>query len=142
MAAALEYSINELESVTKYVAELSEKLTRGILTTIPDSRLHGDPLHGNRGTMFFTFPGTDGEAIILSLDMAGIAVSSGSACTSGATEPSHVLVAMGVPPQEASSAIRFSLGKSNSDDEIDYLLATLPPIVERLRKMSPQYVAK
>ncbi len=142
MAAALEYSTAELESVTKHVAELSDKLTRGILAIIPDSRLHGDPTHGNRGTMFFTFPGADGEAIILSLDMVGIAVSSGSACTSGATEPSHVLVAMGVPPQEASSAIRFSLGKDNTEDEIDYLLATLPPIVERLRKMSPQYVAK
>lgn len=142
MAAALEYSTAELESVTKHVAELSDKLTRGILATIPDSRLHGDPQRGNQGTMFFTFPGADGEAIILSLDMAGIAVSSGSACTSGATEPSHVLLAMGVPPHEASSAIRFSLGKDNTFEEIDYLLATLPPIVERLRKMSPQYVAK
>ncbi len=142
MATALEYSIAELDTVTQHVAELSDKLTRGILATIPDSRLHGDPMRGNRGTMFFTFPGADGEAIILSLDMAGIAVSSGSACTSGATEPSHVLLAMGVQPHEASSAIRFSLGKDNTSEEIDYLLATLPPIVERLRKMSPQYVAK
>lgn len=142
MAAALEYSIAELDTVTNHAAILSDKLTRGILATIPDSHLHGDPQRGNQGTMFFTFPGADGEAIILSLDMAGIAVSSGSACTSGATEPSHVLVAMGVPPHEASSAIRFSLGKDNTFEEIDYLLATLPPIVERLRKMSPQYVAK
>ncbi len=142
MAAALELSIAELDAVTKHVAGLSGRLTSGILERIPDSRLHGDPKHGNRGTMFFTFPGADGEAIILSLDMAGIAVSSGSACTSGATEPSHVLVAMGVPPQEASSAIRFSLGKDNTSEEIDYLLETLPQIVERLRRMSPQYVAK
>lgn len=142
MAAALEYSLKDLDSISLRISILAEKLTRGVLSTIPDSRLHGDPKRGNQGTMFFTFPGADGEAIILSLDMAGIAVSSGSACTSGATEPSHVLVAMGVPPQEASSAIRFSLGKDNTEEEIDFLLETLPPIVERLRKMSPQYVAK
>lgn len=142
MAAALEFSITELESATIHIAGLAEKLTSGVLSTISDSRLHGDPMRGNRGTMFFTFPGADGEAIILSLDMAGIAVSSGSACTSGATEPSHVLLAMGVLPQEASSAIRFSLGNDNTTEEIDHLLATLPPIVERLRKMSPQYVSK
>jgi cysteine desulfurase len=142
MAKALELSIAELTTNTTRISALADRLTRGILASIPDSRIHGDRKHGNAGTMFFTFPGADGEAIILSLDMAGIAVSSGSACTSGATEPSHVLLAMGVPPQEASSAIRFSLGKGNTEEEIDFALETLPPIVERLRKMSPQYAAK
>lgn len=142
MAAALDYCTKELEATSAHVANLAGKMKSRILAAILDSRLHGDPDHGNRGTMFFTFPGADGEAIILSLDMAGIAVSSGSACTSGATEPSHVLLAMGIPAQEASSAIRFSLGKGNTEEEIDYLLETLPPIVERLRRMSPQYAAK
>ncbi len=142
MAKALELCVAEMESNTTHVAKLADRLTVGILNTIPESRIHGDPANGIRGTMFFTFPGTDGEAIILSLDMAGIAVSSGSACTSGATEPSHVLLAMGVSAQEASSAIRFSLGKGNTVEEVDFLIATLPPIVERLRKMSPQYAQR
>ncbi|MGB5105988.1 MAG: cysteine desulfurase family protein [Candidatus Zixiibacteriota bacterium] len=142
MARALELSMAELESNSAHVAKLADRLTSGILETIPESRLHGDPKNGIQGTMFFTFPGADGEAIILSLDMAGIAVSSGSACTSGATEPSHVLLAMGVSAQEASSAIRFSLGKDNTIEEIDFAIATLPAIVERLRKMSPQYAGR
>ncbi len=142
MAKALELCINEMSVTSEEISRLANRLTHGILETIPDSQLHGDPVNGIRGTMFFTFPGADGEAIILSLDMAGIAVSSGSACTSGATEPSHVLLAMGIPPQVSSSAVRFSLGKANSEAEIDFALATLPPIVERLRRMSPQYVAK
>jgi len=73
------------------------------------------------------------------MDMKGIAVSSGSACTSGAVEPSHVLLAMGVRPEEAQTAVRFSLGKGNTKDDIDYTLEVLPPIIERLRMMSPIY---
>ncbi len=142
MARALELSLSELEANTAHLRRLSDRLSRGILQTIPDARLHGDSTNGLPGTLFFTFPGCDGEAIIVSLDMAGIAVSSGSACTSGATEPSHVLLAMGVSRQEASSAIRFSLGKQNTEAEIDFVLETLPPIIERLRKMSPQYAGR
>ncbi len=142
LARALELCIAELERNNTHLRNLSQKLTDGVLSNIPEARLHGDRQNGLPGTMFFTFPGCDGEAIIVSLDMAGIEVSSGSACTSGATEPSHVLLTMGIPRQEASSAVRFSLGRGNTEVEVDLLLAALPPIVERLRKMSPQYAGR
>ena len=141
MAKALELCINEMEQNQAHIAKLDEKLARGILNLITDSYLHGDPDRRLKGTMFFTFPGADGEAIILSLDMKGIAVSSGSACTSGAVEPSHVLKAMGVSPDDAKTAVRFSLGKGNTEAEIDKVLEVLPSIVERLRQMSPVYAA-
>ncbi len=83
--------------------------------------------------------GTTGEPIILGLDMEGIAVASGSACTSGATEPSHVLTAMGIPPIVANGAIRFSMGRSTTKEQLDHVLQVLPPIVERIRAMSPEY---
>ncbi len=139
MARALELAVEEMEQRQSYIERLSDKLVDGILQRIPSAKLHGDPEHWLKYTMFFTFPGSDGEAVLVTLDMKGIEVSSGSACTSGATEPSHVLLAMGVPPQEASTAVRFSLGKDNTEEDIDYVLETLPPIIENLRRMSPEY---
>ncbi len=142
LSTALELNLNELPSTRELIRRLADKLSSGIKERVLEARLHGDIANGLPGTLFFTYPGCDGEAIIVSLDMQGIAVSSGSACTSGATEPSHVLIAMGVSPKEASSAIRFSLGKSNTEEEIEVVLETLPAIVERLRKMSPAYAPK
>ena len=84
-----------------------------------------------------SFLGAEGESIILSLDLEGIAVSSGSACTSGSLEPSYVLIAMGIDPLAAQSSIRFSLGKDNTKEEIDYTILKLKKIIKRLRKMSP-----
>ena len=88
-------------------------------------------------TVNLSFAGAEGESIVLNLDIEGIAVSSGSACTSGATEPSHVLLAMGIDRIVAQGAVRFSLGRSTTREQIDYVLAKLPPIIERLRAMSP-----
>ncbi len=139
MARALELATTELDKNTKHLQELAKRLFDGILATVPDSHFNGDADHRIVNTLFFTFPGAEGEATILSLDMKGIAVSSGSACTSGAVEPSHVLLAMGVPSEEAQTAVRFSLGKGNTAEEIDYTLEVLPPVIERLRMMSPIY---
>jgi cysteine desulfurase len=139
MAKALELMIAEMGKNQVHMAELAKLLYDGVLNSIPAARFHGDIDHRIMSTLFFTFPGAEGEATILSLDMKGIAVSSGSACTSGAVEPSHVLRAMGVPPEEAQTAVRFSLGKSNTKDDIAYTLEVMPPIIERLRMMSPIY---
>jgi cysteine desulfurase len=139
MARALELAVEEMDQRLEHVENLADKFTSGIIQRIPSARLHGDLEHWLKYTMFFTFPGSDGEAILVTLDMKGIAVSSGSACTSGATEPSHVLHAMGVPSREASTSVRFSLGKDTTESEIDYVLETLPPIIENLRQMSPEY---
>ncbi len=138
MAKALELDCEELEQNTAHIGKLADKLYEGVFT-IPDVTFNGDPDKRLKGTLNFTFVGCEGEATILSLDMKGIAVSSGSACTSGAVEPSHVLRAMGVPAELAQTAIRFSLGKDNTEQEVDLCLAELPPIINRLRQMSPIY---
>jgi cysteine desulfurase len=106
---------------------------------IPDIYLNGSLENRVPNTLNISFKAIEGEAIILSLDLLGIAVSSGSACTSGATEPSHVLLAMGVPPQLAHGSIRFSFGRSNSEDDIDYVVDALDREVLRLRRISPLY---
>jgi cysteine desulfurase len=139
MAKALELAVTELDKNHAHLSALAKQLFDGLLQSVPDSHFRGDPEYRIVNTLFFTFPGAEGEATILSLDMKGIAVSSGSACTSGAVEPSHVLLAMGVPGAEAQTAVRFSLGKNNTKDDIDYTLEVLPPIIERLRMMSPIY---
>jgi cysteine desulfurase len=84
----------------------------------------------------------EGEAFVIALDLKGVAVSTGAACSSGAIEPSHVLMAMGLSPDQARSSIRFSLGKHNTDEDIEYALSVIPEVVERLRSISPVYAAK
>ncbi|MFH2057214.1 MAG: cysteine desulfurase NifS [bacterium] len=138
MAKALELDLAEMAANTARIEKLADKLYDGVLT-IPDVTFNGDPENRIKGTLNFTFMGCEGEATILSLDMKGIAVSSGSACTSGAVEPSHVLRAMGVPAELAQTAIRFSLGKDNTEAQVDYTLEQLPAIINRLRQMSPIY---
>lgn len=139
LATALELDIQEIKRNSEHIAELADRLHEGLTSSIPDVVFNGDPEHRMKGTLNFTFAGCEGEAVILSLDMKGIAVSSGSACTAGSIEPSHVLRAMGVPPELAQTAIRFSLGKDNTRAEIEYCLAEMPPVIERLRQMSPVY---
>lgn len=110
-----------------------DRLVRGILAAVPDAELRGDPVDRLAGNAHVTFAGSDGDALLYLLDEAGFSVSTGSACQAGVPEPSHVLMAMGVPEREARGALRFTLGRSTTDAEIDALLAILPAAVERAR---------
>jgi len=139
LAKTLEIAGRRLEPDTKMLRELSDYFIDKVTTLIPDVALNGPRDRRVPQTVNLSFSGIEGESILLSLDMEGIACSSGSACTSGTTEPSHVLVAMNKPKVEAQGAIRFSLGRSTTKEQLDYVLEKLPPVVERLRAMSPVY---
>jgi cysteine desulfurase len=119
------------------LAALRDQLQRNLVEKIPQVLLNGDPDHRLPGTLNMSFKFVEGESLILSLDMEGIAVSSGSACTSGSLEPSHVLLAMGIPHEVCHGSLRFSLGRGTTKEQIDYVLEVLPRIVARLRTMSP-----
>jgi len=100
---------------------------------------HGHPVERLSNTLNLSFEFIESESLLLALDMKGVAVSSGSACSSGSSEPSHVLMAMGIPGPLCQSALRFSLGRDNGEEDVDYVLEILPGIVARLREMSPFY---
>ncbi len=133
MGDALSLAAAELPEYTARVTTLRDRLIHGVLSAVPDARLNGHPTLRLPGNVNFSFPGVEGESLLMRLDLAGIACSSGSACTSGSLEPSHVLSAMGLSPDMARSSLRFSLGRDNTAEEIDRVLAVLPPIVEDLR---------
>jgi cysteine desulfurase len=139
-ARALELAEELREEEHKRWRELSERFITGVRSQIEDVYLNG-PEDDRRipPTVNFSFQGVEGESIILSLDMKGVAVASGSACTSGSLEASHVLLAMGVPAELAQGSIRFSLGRFTTEEDIDYTISVLPEIIERLRAMSPLY---
>ena len=126
----------EQPETSRHLTVLRDKLIKG-LTALPDVCLNGHPQQRLPGNANVSVERVEGESLILSLDMAGIAVSSGSACTSGSLEPSHVLMAMGLSHQRAHGSLRFTLGKSTSAEDIDYVLEVMPGIIERLRQMSP-----
>lgn len=136
---AAEIAIKEMANEAKKLTSLRDRLQEGIEKNIKEVKLNGHPTERLPNTCNISFEYLEGESIILNLDMEGVAVSTGSACTSGSLEPSHVLIAMGVSPQTAQGSIRFSLGRINTKEDIDYVLEKLPPIIERLRKMSPLY---
>jgi cysteine desulfurase len=122
---------------TARIRSLRDKLENGILENIPHALLNGDKENRLPNTVNISFEYIEGEAILLMMDQMGICASSGSACTSGSLEPSHVLRAMGVPFTAAHGSIRFSLSIYNTEEEIDFVLEKLPPIIDRLRQMSP-----
>ena len=136
MAAALEESCAHLEENRKKVEHLRDKLIAG-LSKIPFARLTGDPVDRLPGMVSFCFEGIEGESLLLRLDLAGICASSGSACTSGSLDPSHVLLAIGLPHEIAHGSLRLSLCESNTEEEIDYILSEVPQVVRTLREMSP-----
>lgn len=115
---------------------LREKLRKGIETSIPEVEVNGHPIDCLPGTLNISFPRAEGESILLLLDMEGIAVSTGSACATGSLEPSYVLLAAGLDVELAHGSIRFSFGRYSKDEDVDYVLEKLPPIIERLRGMS------
>jgi cysteine desulfurase len=119
------------------ISRLRDKLEHTLLETVPNAIINGDPTNRLPNTTSIAFEYVEGEAILLMMNEYGICASSGSACTSGSLEPSHVLRAMGVPFTAAHGSIRFSLSRYNTEDEIDVILEKLPPIIERLRDLSP-----
>lgn len=133
---AIELAEEEREKI-KEVAKLRDRLIEGALSLVKDVCLTGEPKKRAPHIASFIVNGVEGEAMILALDDKGIAVSSGSACTSGELKPSHVLLAMGFKPEEAHGSLRISLSKDNTEEEVDYFLKVFPGIVSRLRKMSP-----
>jgi len=139
MGLAIELITKELPEESKRLTYLRDKLIDGILNTIPYSRLNGSKDKRLPGNVNISFEFIEGESILLLLDMKGIYASSGSACTSGSLDPSHVLLAIGLPHEKAHGSLRLSLGMFNTEEEVDYLLKELPPIVNRLREMSPLY---
>ncbi len=126
----------ELPEYARRVFALRNKLRDGLVAAIPKVRVNGHPVNVLPNTLNLSFPGAEGEAILLYLDLAGIEVSTGSACASGSLEPSHVLLATGVGPELAHGSIRFSLGRATSEEDVDYIIEQLPPIIKRLRAMS------
>ena len=133
-AAAL--ARQDLEEYQRKTLALRTRLRDGLLSKIPDIRINGHAEDTLPNTLNVSFPGAEGEAILLSMDMQGIEASTGSACASGSLEPSHVLTAMGLGPELAHGSIRFSLGWESSEEDVDYITETLPPIIEKLRAMS------
>ncbi len=136
LGKALALRLGEMGAEAERLTALRERLYDKLTERIDHVYLKGHPTERLPGTLNVCFDYIAGEAIIMGLDMAGVAVSSGSACTSALPEPSHVLLAMGVHPAVAQGSIRFSLGRDNTEQDVDYVLETLPPIVERLRAMS------
>ena len=139
LGKAVELAVAEMPEVTPRLEKMRDRLIHGILDTIPYSKLNGHPTDRLPGNCNISFEFIEGESMLLLLDAAGIAASSGSACTSGSLDPSHVLLAIGLPHEKAHGSLRLTLDWDNTDAEIDEVLQKLPPIVQRLREMSPLY---
>jgi cysteine desulfurase len=141
LGKACELASHNFNEEHKQVKFLRDKLEKGILSKCPDCMVNGDPENRLPNTTNISFEFIEGESILLMLDKFGICASSGSACTSGSLEPSHVLRAMGIPYTAAHGSIRFSLSRYNTEQEVDFTIEKLPPIISRLRELSP-FVAK
>ncbi|MCL1792788.1 MAG: IscS subfamily cysteine desulfurase [Oscillospiraceae bacterium] len=136
MAAAFGQNCLEIGENAEYTSKLRDKLISG-LSEIPNSVVNGDTKNRLPGNVNMCFEGVEGESLLLMLDMKGIAASSGSACTSGSLDPSHVLLALGLPHEVAHGSLRLSLSRENTEGEIDYMIKTVPEVVGYLRNMSP-----
>ena len=127
---------------TERLIKLKHRLRDAIKTSIPDASFNGHPEDSLPGTLNVSFRGAEGEAMLLYLDLEGIAVSTGSACASGSLDPSHVLLAINIGHENAHGAIRFSLGRETTNNDIDYVIDKLPLVVEKVRGMSSTYSKK
>jgi cysteine desulfurase len=136
-AKAVEIAQQEMSREEERQIKLRNRITKTILENIEDSYLNGHPTLRLPNNVNLGFRYVEGESIILDLDMEGIAASTGSACSSKSLEPSHVLLAIGLKPEEAHGSLRISFGRFTTEEEIDYFLEKLPSIIERLRKISP-----
>lgn len=141
LAKALEIAVGGLDE-GKRVAAMRDRLIDGILSQIPHARLNGSRTDRLPGNVNISFEYIEGESLLLLLDMAGICASTGSACSSTSLEPSHVLLSIGVPVEQAHGSLRLTIGRDTTEEDVDYILEKLPPIVQRLRDMSPLYPGK
>lgn len=136
MAAALEESYKNLEDKMAYVTKLRDRLIEG-LGAIPHGQVNGDTASRLPGNVSFCFEGIEGESLLLMLDDKGVAASSGSACTSGSLDPSHVLLAIGRPHEVAHGSLRLTLCEENTMEEVEYIISAVTEVVKDLRNMSP-----
>ena len=135
LSLALETANNSRKATSEHCAALRDRVIEAVLEQIPGSRLNGHPTHRLPNNANFSFTGVEGEPILLGLDMAGIAASSGSACSSGSLEPSHVLLALGQSAEIARGSLRLTLGRDTTEEEVEYLLGVLVDLVQRLRQL-------
>ena len=138
LATALRLADTTRAEANHHLATMRDAVIERVLSTVPQSRLTGHPVHRLPNNASFAFQGVEGESILLSLDMAGIAASSGSACTSGATEPSHVVAALGLPDDWVRGTLRLSFGTTNDVSDVEMVAATLPSSIARLRALAPR----
>jgi cysteine desulfurase len=136
LGVAAEFAVAKLESQRSRLAALRDRLEEGVIRRVPGTAINGAREPRVPNTTNISFDGVEAESLLIALDLEGVAVSTGSACSSGTLEPSHVLRAMGLPAHRTQNSIRISLGASNTDDEVDYLLEKLPPVVEKLRSLT------
>lgn len=140
LCKALEIAVSNLDANVAHMKKMRDRLIKGIKKSIPYCRLNGPEDEGRLcNNVNFSFQYVEGESILMMLDMKGIAASSGSACASGSLDPSHVLLAIGLPHEIAHGSLRLSVGEDTTEEEVDYLIEVLPPIIQRLREMSPLY---
>lgn len=139
LGKAIEMAINEMDEVTPRLIKMRDKLITELTSKISHTKLNGHPVDRLPGNVNLSFEFIEGESMLLFLDMNGICASSGSACTSGSLDPSHVLLSIGLPHEKAHGSLRLTLGHMNTEEEVDYIIEKLPPIVQRLRDMSPLY---
>lgn len=139
LGKAIEIAVNEMDEVTPKLIKMRDKLITELNSKISHTKLNGHPVDRLPGNVNLSFEFIEGESMLLFLDMNGICASSGSACTSGSLDPSHVLLSIGLPHEKAHGSLRLTLGHMNTEEEVDYIIEKLPPIVQRLRDMSPLY---
>lgn len=139
LGKAIEMRRAEMANESKRLLTFKTKLIQGIKERIADVKLNGHPTDSLTGTVSVSFAGAEGESILLYLDLEGIAVSTGSACASGSLDPSHVLMATGMPIEQAHGSIRISMGRETSESDVDYMLEVLPRVIEKIRSMSSAY---
>ncbi|HLG68864.1 MAG TPA: cysteine desulfurase NifS [Chloroflexota bacterium] len=137
LARALELAHQERPEENPRIQRLRDRLKDGLLETVPDTIFNGHPTNRLANNASFCFKGVEGEQILLALDLTGVGASTGSACTSASSEPSHVLTAMGIPAAVAHGAVRMTFGRSNTDEDVDTVLKLLPDIVEKQRALAP-----
>ena len=137
LAAAMKEAVEGLDEKMGYVKKLTDKLVKGIMENIPYSHSTGDPVKRLPGTASFVFEAIEGEGLILRLDNAGVCGSTGSACSTGSLDPSHVLMAIGLPHEIAHGSLRLTLGEQNTEEDVDYIIETVTDVVKTLRSMSP-----